>query len=127
MSQNIDIVQPPEDSVSCLKFSPECVPQTLLIGSSWANEIRCWQIDESGKSQPKAVKTMDAPVLSYAWSQDGSKVFAAGCDKTAKMWDLQSDQLVQIAQHDAPVKTVHKKVRPNYSCVMTRYALEYFF
>ena len=48
MSQ-LEVVQPPEDSVSCLKFSPECIPQTFLIGSSWANDIRCWQIDESGK------------------------------------------------------------------------------
>lgn len=119
MSQNIEVVHPPEDSISCLKFSPECVPQTFLIGSSWANDIRCWQIDENGKSNPKAVKTMDAPVLSCGWSQDGTKVFAAGCDKTAKMWDLQSDQFVQIAAHDAPVKTVHHIVRSNYSCVMT--------
>ena len=74
MSGNIEIAHPPEDSISCLKFSPECVPQTFLIGSSWANDIRCWQIDESGKSTPKAVKTMDAPVLSCAWSQDGTKV-----------------------------------------------------
>lgn len=118
MSQ-LEVVQPPEDSVSCLKFSPECIPQTFLIGSSWANDIRCWQIDESGKSNPKAVKTMDAPVLSCAWSNDGSKVFTAGCDKTAKMWDLQSDQFVQIAQHDAPVKCIHHIVRPNYQCVMT--------
>ena len=62
---------------------------------------------------------MDAPVLSCAWSNDGSKVFTAGCDKTAEMWDLQSDQFVQIAQHDAPVKCIHHIVRPNYQCVMT--------
>lgn len=119
MSQGIEIAQPPEDSVSCLKFSPESNPQTFLIGSSWANDIRCWQIEENGKSIPKAVKTMDAPILSCAWSNDSTKVFTASCDKTAKMWDLQSDQFVQIAQHEAPVKTIHHIVRPNYTCVMT--------
>lgn len=30
--------------------------------------------------------------------QDGSKVFTASCDKTAKMWDLNSNQAIQIAQ-----------------------------
>lgn len=30
--------------------------------------------------------------------QDGSKVFTASCDKTAKMWDLNSNQAMQIAQ-----------------------------
>ena len=30
--------------------------------------------------------------------QDGTKVFTGSCDKTAKMWDLNSNQTVQIAQ-----------------------------
>jgi mRNA export factor len=115
----IEVVEAPTDSISCLKFSPEALPQTFLIATSWANDIRCWEIQESGKSIPKACKNLEAPVLSAAWSNDGSKVFTASCDKTAKMWDLGSDQIVQIAQHDAPIKTVHHIVRPNYSCVMT--------
>ncbi|RNA09303.1 mRNA export factor [Brachionus plicatilis] len=115
----IEVVQPPEDSISCLKFSPESVPQTFLIGTSWANDIRCWEIEDNGKTVPKAIKNHDAPILSACWSQDGTKVFTASCDKTAKMWDLQANQFVQIAQHDAPIKTIHHIVRPNYSCVMT--------
>lgn len=35
------------------------------------------------------------------------------------MWDLNSNQLLQVAQHDAPVKTVHWIKAANYSCVMT--------
>ena len=77
-----------------------------MIGTSWANDIRCWEIQENGKSLPKAQKTHEAAVLSACWSNDGTKVFTASCDKTAKMWDLQSDQFVQIAQHDAPIKTI---------------------
>ena len=30
--------------------------------------------------------------------QDGSKIFTASCDKSAKMWDLASNQFVQVAQ-----------------------------
>lgn len=43
----------------------------------------------------------DAGILSLGLSlvfQDGSKVFTASCDKTAKMWDLNSNQAIQIAQ-----------------------------
>lgn len=115
----IEVSQPPNDSISCLKFSPECIPQTFLIGTSWANDIRCWEIAENGTSVPKSCKQHEAPVLSACWSNDGTKVFTASCDKTAKMWDLQSDQFVQIAQHEAPIKTIHHIVRPNYTCVMT--------
>lgn len=54
-----------------------------------------------------------------AWSDDGTKIFMAGCDKQAKMWDLASNQVVQVAMHDAPIKTCHWIKAPNYSCLMT--------
>lgn len=81
------------------------------------------------------------------FNQDGSKVFTASCDKTAKMWDLNSNQAMQIAQvgweppdqvcghkneaessdsshhlpsqHDGPIKAIHWIKAPNYSCIMT--------
>lgn len=43
----------------------------------------------------------------------------AGCDKQAKAWDLASNQVVQVAAHDAPIKTCHWIKAPNYSCLMT--------
>lgn len=46
-------------------------------------------------------------------------MFSASCDKTVKMWDLNSNQSIQVAQHDAPVKTVHWIKSPTYSCLMT--------
>lgn len=113
------INQPPDDAISCIKFSPASIPQTYLIASSWNNEIRCWEIQSQGQSNPKAVQKHDAPILSCCWSADGTKVFTAGCDKTAKMWDLQSNAFIQIAAHDQPVRTVHYVQRPNYTCVMT--------
>ena len=30
--------------------------------------------------------------------QDGTKVFTASCDKTAKLWDLQTNQAIAVAQ-----------------------------
>jgi WD40 repeat protein len=102
-----------------MKFSPASVQQTYLIASSWANDIRCWEIQANGQSVAKAMQKHDAPILSCCWSEDGSKVFTAGCDKTAKMWDLQANTFVQIAAHDQPIRTIHYIQRPSYSCVMT--------
>lgn len=51
--------------------------------------------------------------------QDGTKVFSASADKTVKMWDLASNQQIQVAQHDQPVKTCHFIKAPNYTCLMT--------
>ena len=43
----------------------------------------------------------------------------ASADKTVHCWDLGSNQKVQVAAHDAPVKTVHWVKAPTYSCIMT--------
>lgn len=117
--KDFEISQPPDDAISCIKFSPVSVPQTYLIASSWSNDIRCWEIQPSGQSVAKAIQKHDAPILSCCWSEDGSKVFTASCDKTAKMWDLQANTFVQIAAHDQPIRTIHYIQRPAYSCVMT--------
>ncbi|CAF0753049.1 unnamed protein product [Didymodactylos carnosus] len=117
--KDFELAYPPEDSISCMKFSPSTIPQTYLIASSWANDIRCWELQQNGQSVPKAMQKHDAPILSCCWSDDGSKVFTASCDRTAKMWDLQSNSFTQIAQHDQPIRTIHYIQRPTYNCVMT--------
>lgn len=65
------------------------------------------------------MKTMTAPVLDVGWHDDGTKAFIAGADKTAKVWDLAADQVMQVAAHDATVKTCHWVKAPNYTCLMT--------
>ncbi|KAL5021519.1 hypothetical protein ScPMuIL_000674 [Solemya velum] len=117
---DIEVASPPDDSVSCVKFSPGTLPSlTFLVAGSWDHNVRCWEVQQSGQTIPKAQQTHQGPVLDVDWSDDGTKVFTASCDKTAKMWDLNSNQAIQIAQHDAPIKTVHWIKAPNYSCVMT--------
>ncbi|CAF1116902.1 unnamed protein product [Rotaria sordida] len=117
--KDVEVIQPPDDAISCMKFSPASVPQTYLIASSWANDIRCWEIQSNGQTIAKAMQKHDAPILSCCWSDDGTKVFTASCDKTAKMWDLQSNTFVQIAAHDQPIRTINYIQRPSYACVMT--------
>jgi WD40 repeat protein len=36
-------------------------------------------------SNPKAMKTLDQPVLSAAWQGDGSAIYTGGCDKTVRI------------------------------------------
>ncbi|KAJ8962498.1 hypothetical protein NQ318_000888 [Aromia moschata] len=117
--KDFEVVQPPDDSISSLAFSPATLPQNFLIAGSWDNNVRCWEIEQNGSSVPKSMQSCGGPVLDVAWSDDGTKVFMAGCDKQAKMWDLASNQVVQVALHDAPIKTCHWIKAPNYSCLMT--------
>ena len=46
-------------------------------------------------------------------------MLTASCDKTCKLWDLQSNQTVAIAQHEAPIKCVHWVQSPNYQLAIT--------
>ena len=46
-------------------------------------------------------------------------MLTASCDKTCKLWDLQSNQTIAIAQHDAPIKSVHWVQSPNYQLAVT--------
>lgn len=117
--KDFEVSSPPDDSVSCMKFSPGTLPSTFLVAGSWDNNVRCWEVQQNGQTIPKAQQTHAGPILDVEWSDDGSKVFTASCDKTAKMWDLNTNQAMQVAQHDAPVKTVHWIKAPSYTCLMT--------
>ena len=66
--KDFEVMSPPDDSVSCLAFSPVSVQQNFLIAGSWDNHVRCWEIDSTGKSIPKSQETMQGPVLDVAWS-----------------------------------------------------------
>lgn len=117
--KDVEVSTPPDDSISALEFSPATMQQTFLIAGSWDSTVRCWEVAPTGNTAPKSLKNVGAPVLDVAWQDDGAKVFIASVDKTVKMWDLGSDQVVQIGAHDAAVKTCHWVKAPNYSCLMT--------
>lgn len=120
--KNVEVVSPPDDSISSMAFSPPSMQQTFLIAGSWDSKVSLWEVQQSGQSFttiPKAQQSHSLPILDVSWSDDGSRVFTASCDKTVKMWDLASNQAMQVAQHDAPVKTCHWIKGSNYSCLMT--------
>ena len=82
-------------------------------------QVRCWEIQANGTSVPKAEQKHTKPILSCCWHNDGSKVFTAGGDNEAKIWDLASNQAITCAKHEAPIKTIHWIKAPNYECLMT--------
>lgn len=53
--------------------------------------------------------------------QDGSKVFTASCDKTAKMWDLNSNQAIQIAQVGTETQNNCVDMNEAESCYSSHY------
>ena len=47
-----------DDSISCLRFSPGTIQSTFLLAGSWDNNVRCWEITNTGQSVPKAQQSM---------------------------------------------------------------------
>lgn len=145
--KDIEVTAPPDDTVSAMEFSPATLQQNFLLAGSWDSSVRLWEVESSGKTIPKQMQTMGGSVLDVCWAdvsflllfcknltqsnfvrllkivfslkKDGTKAFIATCDKQVKCWDLGSNQMVQVAQHDAPVKTCHFVKGSNYTCLMT--------
>jgi len=131
------IANPPDDTVSRLRFNPN--PQNgqqFICSGSWANDVRIWQIatqqqssggfSSSGsnvkmkiETQPKAMKSQGGPVLDVCWKDDSSKVFSVGADKKAMMWDLGADSFNQIGAHEQPITCCGFAKGPNYECLVT--------
>ena len=102
-SKDIALNQPPEDSISNLEFSPT---GDFLAVSSWDKKVRIYQVSERGESEGKAAIDFDGPVLSCAWSQDGSKVVGAGADKTFRLLDLGGNMTPStLTAHEQPIST----------------------
>lgn len=65
ISKDVALNQPPEDSISDLRFSPA---SEHLAVASWDKKVRIYEINEQGQSEGKALFEHEAPVLSCCWS-----------------------------------------------------------
>ncbi|KAL5239101.1 hypothetical protein ACI65C_006511 [Semiaphis heraclei] len=118
-NNDFEIALPPDDTVSAMEFSPATSQKTFLIAGSWDKTVRCWEVQEIGQAIPNSMQSMTMPILDVCWSGDGTKVFIASCNKLVKCWDIVTNQMTQVAAHDAPVRTCHWFESTSYTCIMT--------
>ncbi|KIJ53822.1 hypothetical protein M422DRAFT_25578 [Sphaerobolus stellatus SS14] len=108
--KDLEVSDPPPDSISSLAWSPQA---DFLAAGSWDNNVRIYEMAANGQTQGKAMYSHEAPVLSVAWSKDGTKILSGGADKAGRMYDLQTGQATQVAVHDAPIRSVKWVDAPN--------------
>uniref|UniRef100_A0A915P737 mRNA export factor n=1 Tax=Meloidogyne floridensis TaxID=298350 RepID=A0A915P737_9BILA len=102
---DIELQQVSSDTVQALKFNPAAANTPIFLAAgSWDNTCRIWEINENGQSEPKAMQDL---------------VFITCCDKNVRLWDLQSNSVVIVGQHDDCVKSCHWVNASNYQCLMT--------
>uniref|UniRef100_A0AC34RGL5 Mitotic checkpoint protein and poly(A)+ RNA export protein n=1 Tax=Panagrolaimus sp. JU765 TaxID=591449 RepID=A0AC34RGL5_9BILA len=116
----IEVPGAPDDTVQDLKFSPVTANSPMFLAAgAWDNTVRIWQISEAGQVEAKAMQNIGAPVLSIDWTEDSSRVFIAGADNQARVWDLASNQVAVVGAHDKPIRSCHWINCSSYSCLMT--------
>jgi len=114
--RDIEVANPPGDSISSIAFAPQA---DFLAAGSWDNNVRIYEVGANGQTQGKAMYAHQGPVLSVGWNKDGTKVLSAGADNAGRMYDMQTGQSSQIAQHDAPIKAIKWIDSPQGGFVVT--------
>jgi len=109
---DFELKPPPNDTTSCLEWSPAPTPSgtLLLAAGAWDNQVRVYEIQASTtgtNGQAKAAYSHQGPVLDVSWNKEGTVLFSGGCDNQVIMWDPASQQQKVLGKHDAPVKCVH--------------------
>lgn len=101
VTNDVQIPDGPSDTVSALSWSPTA---DFLAVSSWDNSVRVYEV--GNPIQGRASYTHEGPALDVCWSGDGTKILSGGADNAGRMFDVQTGQPTQVAQHQAPIKSV---------------------
>lgn len=105
-----DIIAPnsPADAVSSLHFAPRGAGSSVdyLCASSWDCSVSVWEVGAGGECVPRAQSAHGAPVLCTAWSADASSIVSGGCDNSVRVWQVATNQSMEVGKHDAPVRCV---------------------
>jgi len=116
VENDVEVIDPPTDSISSLAFSPKA--DYLAVGS-WDNNVRLYEVGVNGQSRGMAMYSHQGPVLDLCWSKDGNRVLSAGADNSGRIYDVATGQTQQVAQHDAPIKSVKWIDSPHGSVIAT--------
>lgn len=100
MAGEMEILAPPSDGVSGMRFSPYGTKSNLLV-SSWDAGLRVY---DGVRLRVKV--EMEQPVLSCCYGASDAEAFAGGLDCTIKQVDLSTKQTTMVGQHDAAVRSV---------------------
>jgi mRNA export factor len=101
VSADVQIPDGPSDTVSSMAFSPTA---DFLAVSAWDNSVRVYEV--GAQIQGRASYSHEAPAFDVCWSSDGTKILSGGADNAGRMFDVQTGQSSQVAQHQAPIKGV---------------------
>lgn len=70
LKQDVALSAPPEDTITCLSFSPATnQPNDFLAVSSWDKKIRIYEVTGNGQSEGRHAYSHDGPVFMCDFSK----------------------------------------------------------
>ncbi|KAH9923407.1 WD40 repeat-like protein [Epithele typhae] len=96
-----ELVSPPFDSVSAVRFSPHD-PSHLLV-SSWDTTVRFYDVT---KNEQRAKFDHRAAVLTTCWS-DANHGFSGGLDTSVRELDLETERVSHLGQHSDAISSMN--------------------
>ncbi|KAL1864874.1 RNA export factor gle2 [Diaporthe australafricana] len=107
LKQDVEVQSPPTDGITDLSFNPnQSAPQDFLTVASWDKKVRLYEVTPQGQAHPRHAYDHEGPVFSVDWFKDGSKIVSASADKQVKLCDLATQQTMQVAAHEQPIRVV---------------------
>lgn len=120
MSQDIEVCEPPSDSISALEFVPTRSTWSKLAAASWDQSVRVWDVQtDQGTAIPRCMHMMDSPVLDIAWNEEGSQLFMGDGAGKVHGLDLATNTASRIGDHAAGVSCCNLMVTPIGTFLMT--------
>lgn len=100
MAEEVEILAPPSDGVTALRFS-QSGNKNLLLASSWDGSLRVY---ESARLRGKV--DLDHPILASCFGGSDSEAFAGGLDCGVSQVDLHTKTAERFGSHGAAVRHV---------------------
>lgn len=96
----VEILAPPSDGVTALRFS-RSGNKSHLLASSWDGGLRVY---DGARLRVKV--DLERPVLACCYGGSDSEAFAGGLDCSVKQVDLHTKRVVSVGSHEAAVRHV---------------------
>eukprot|EP01066_Platyproteum_vivax_P000295 Platyproteum_vivax@DN10336_c0_g1_i1.p1 len=97
--------QPPEDSISRLRYST-AADKSLLVVSSWDSKVRVYNL--ANPQQPvMAVQEASHPVLDCTFGADSNTVLSGGLSQEVTSFDVETGTAFPLGSHSAGVRCVN--------------------
>ena len=89
----------------------------VLVSGNWGKQTNIWMLGQDGTATYGGCMQHEAPVLCSDIDSVAKVVYAAGCDRVVRAWEVASGQTAIVGQHEAPIKVVRHL--PEYNAVLT--------